>query len=73
MHAVAHRVLLVDNHDARRDSSTVISGSGSQNCEDLLGRSRWFSTSVGIWFSDWSSDWSSPSGPSAAFGRLPRD
>ena len=69
MHAVAHRVLLVDNHDARRDSSTVISGSGSQNCEDLLGRSRWFSTSVGIWFSDWSS----PSGPSAAFGRLPRD
>ena len=60
MHVAAHRVLLVDNHDARRDSSTVISGSGSQNCEDLLCRSHWFSTSVGIWSSDWSSDWSSP-------------
>ena len=32
-------------------------GLRSQNCENLLCRSHWFSTSGGIWSSDWSSPW----------------
>ena len=72
MHVAAHRVLLVDNHDARRDSSTIISGSGSQNCEDLLCRSHWFTTSVA--FGPVIGPVIGPvPGPSAAYGRSSRD